>query len=145
MCSMRSMLRFETFSLQSYIVQGYACVVGLGLALLGLLAVGARPLSASFDVEHPENSGLSGGSKMMKIVDSKWSIAVIVFVYTSVSFVYVVSAVTGPLVCQCVLTVAAGRSLRHAQLAYPKGQSFIEGCIHKVYSISLRPKCATQL
>lgn len=125
LCSIRSMLRLETFSLQSYIVQGYACVMGLGLALLGLLAVGGRPITASLDVQHPDGVAMSGGSNMMNLVDSKWSIAVIVFVYTSVSVVYGVSAAARQFFC-LVLTLTTDRSLCHAQMAYPTGQPLIE-------------------
>ncbi|TXT04291.1 hypothetical protein VHUM_04178 [Vanrija humicola] len=80
LCALRSWLRYHFQGPSHYVVHGIQLVVGLALALLGLLCIGNRDMYALY----ADNASVNDVSPMYRLVWKNWAVAVVALVYMSV-------------------------------------------------------------
>lgn len=79
------MIRYEAPTRKHLAANGFSCAMGLGLALLGLLAIGGHK------VRIDDEGDIVASNPMTRLVESSWSLAVVVFAFTLVAVGYHVS------------------------------------------------------
>jgi hypothetical protein len=80
------MIRYESRSPKHRIFNGFSCLMGLALGLLGLLVIGGEKVRLT------DEGDVVGGNRMAALVRSNWSMAVVVFVYSFVTVAQHVSS-----------------------------------------------------